>query len=364
MTNILQMAAGPNASNDVAVINNTHSSDEDELTNYESNSTPDLSIGDFGIYTQNFVKLHLLSNNGNQGSHFCVQNVNSGDVFSSKHVKHAKEEIRIEAHILQKLKGRLNIINFHGYFESANVGVIVTEFLAGGDLVERTADPQFTLNEEKCRNYVKQICLGVEYIHAKRILHLDLKPFSVIFATRDGQNDCVKVSDFSLARFLPEKEDSIKIREMVGSLEFMSPEVLECQEATPFTDSYGIGIITFVLVTGGKSPFYGGNRFRTMAKILAGYIDLESATISPEAKDFVRKLLVLDPKERMSAADCLKHNWLGTKSAPVGNLHALETKWMKQVLARRRWQRWFNAVKAMQRMRKISSTSSCKEALK
>ena len=358
MTNIRQLTAGSNAT--VAQVGgNPVSSDEEEGENLKSNSTSDLTIGEFTAYSKNFVKLHLLSNNGVQGSQFCVQDIVSGDVFAAKHTKHTKEEARLEARILQKLRNGPNVVNLYGYFESANVGVIVTEYL-GGDLIERAANPNFILNEGKCRRYVKQICCAVEYVHAKKILHLDLKPFSVFFSSHGIETDVVKLSDFALARFLPEKEESIKIKEMIGSLEFMSPEVLECREATTYTDCYGIGIITFLLVTGGKSPFYGGNRFRTMAKILAGHFDLDSATITPKAKDFVRKLIKLVPTDRMKVSECLKHSWLMEKTEPIENLQTLETKWMKQVLARRRWQRWFNAVKAMQRIRKISNAAANK----
>ena len=60
----------------------------------------------------------------------------------------------------------------------------------------------------------------------------------------------------------------LKVTQMCGSLEFISPEVLECTEATTSTDCWGVGVIAYMLVTGGRSPFYGGNRFRTMGKIL------------------------------------------------------------------------------------------------
>jgi len=62
----------------------------------------------------------------------------------------------------------------------------------------------------------------------------------------------------------------------------------------------------------------------------------------------------------MSAEEALEHPWLTTAddSAKVDVLRTLETGWMKQLLARRRWQRWYNAVRAMQRMRRLSSYAS------
>merc|ERR1712154_274503 len=56
----------------------------------------------------------------------------------------------------------------------------------------------------------------------------------------------------------------------------------------------------------------------------------------------------------MSADECLRHPWL-TNEDETDVLKTLETSWMKQVLARRRWHRWYHAVRAMQRIRKLSA---------
>ena len=53
---------------------------------------------------------------------------------------------------------------------------------------------------------------------------------------------------------------SLKIDSLCGTIEFLSPEMIECTQATTATDCWGIGIIAYMLITGGKSPFYGGNR--------------------------------------------------------------------------------------------------------
>ncbi len=296
-------------------------------------------------------------NNGVFGTLFCVQNVSNGEVFTAKHVRTDLESVRREASILHKVRNEPAVIAFYGLYESPNTSVIVTDFLVGGDLVERTANPDFVLNESKCKAYVRQICQGLEHIHACCVLHLDLKPFSIVFASRD-EDAQLKITDFSLARWLP-PEGELNLTQMCGSLEFISPEVLECTDATPKTDCWGVGVIAYMLITGGKSPFYGGNRFRTMAKILAARFDATDAGmgahISREAKDFIGNLLKFDPDMRMSATECLAHPWLTSDADYVDILQTLETRWMKQVLARRRWQRWYNAVRATQRIRKFSA---------
>ena len=129
-----------------------------------------------------------------------------------------------------------------------------------------------------------------------------------------------------------------------------------------FLDMWSVGAITFLLVSGGVSPFWAGSRYRTMAKTLTCDYNFEQpnfSLLSDSAKDFISKLLVLDPKERMSASTSLSHPWLthfGYETGLSEKEHwmTLETAWMKGILARRRWQRWFHAITAMHRIRKLS----------
>ena len=88
-----------------------------------------------------------------------------------------------------------------------------------------------------------------------------------------------------------------------------------------------LGIIAYMLVTGGKSPFYGGHRFRTIAKILSCQYDLhgpEFNYISREAKDFIQQLLQTQQMHRMNVNQCLKHDWLEGPMADGETMHTLE----------------------------------------
>jgi len=67
----------------------------------------------------------------------------------------------------------------------------------------------------------------------------------------------------------------------------------------------------------------------------------------------VEKLLDVDGPRRLTAASCLEHQWL--TGSYLDTLKQLETTWMRKYLAKRRWQRWFNAVRAMNRMRHLGA---------
>ena len=93
----------------------------------------------------------------------------------------------------------------------------------------------------------------------------------------------------------------------------MSPEVMNVDHASPASDIWGIGVITYQLLSGGISPFFAVNRYRTMSKIKEVDYGLDQAELcktSDEAKDFISRLLLKDPNQRLTATQCLEHQWL------------------------------------------------------
>ena len=66
------------------------------------------------------------------------------------------------------------------YFEGEEQSVLLAEYLQGGELFQRISSKDYELTEAKCRDFFRQILKGVEYIHSKKILHLDLKPQNVV----------------------------------------------------------------------------------------------------------------------------------------------------------------------------------------
>ena len=83
---------------------------------------------------------------------------------------------------------------------------------------------------------------------------LDLKPNNIVFAKAEKENLNIKIIDFGLAKDLAE-EDDIPIS-TCGTPEFTSPEVIECGYASHKSDLWSLGVIVYMLTTGGVSPFY------------------------------------------------------------------------------------------------------------
>ncbi|XP_040568262.1 myosin light chain kinase, smooth muscle [Lepeophtheirus salmonis] len=281
-------------------------------------------------------------------------------VTDSNLMKVSRREARVLLHLTEGRAEylRKHIVNFINYFEGEGQSVILMEYLPGGELFQRISSPSYKLTEAKCRDFVRQILLGVEFIHSSGIIHLDLKPQNVVFTSNNQsspsgsrESDTLKIIDFGLARYL--ESDTIPINRC-GTLEFISPEVLKCIYAGTFSDMWSVGVIIFMMVSGGYSPFWAGDEYKTTRRIKRCQYAFDPTifkSVSTQAKNFIDKLLTESTLERLSATQALKHEWM--TGSYLETLKVLETTWMRKYLARRRWQRWFNAVKAMNRLTRL-----------
>lgn len=315
---------------------------------------------DISEFKENYTKLNVVGSGG-FGSVHLIQNRQTAQLAAAKVLRQPKQLVRAEASVLFKLIKSAFVVKFIALYESAHSeSILVTEYLSGGDLVTRTASDTYDLTEEKCQIFIRQIARGLQFIHNNNIIHLDMKPFNVIFANPEDDND-LRIIDFGISQELKPDESSVPCG-MCGTLEYMSPEVLNCSGASPAADIWGLGVIAYLLVSGGVSPFWATSRYKIMSNILHcdyNFHQPNFALLSSEATDFISKLLVSDPEERYSASDCLKHPWLSHIGLGYGlsekeHWTTLETAWMRGILARRRWQRWYNAIIATHRIRKLS----------
>ena len=117
-------------------------------------------------------------------------------------------------------------------------------------------------------------------------------------------------------------------------------------------------MIIFMLITGGSSPFYSSNKMRMQKRILNGNYNIEDvqhAGVSRNGKDLVRALLVVEQGDRLTGQQCREHNWLGLVEGEhqVSEVRRLETQAMRRWLARRRWNRAVNIIRATIRLSSV-----------
>lgn len=170
----------------------------------------------------------------------------------------------------------------------------------------------------------------------------------------------LKIIDLGLARDLRGK-NQIPIN-LCGTTEYISPEVMRCSYASFASDMWSIGVIFYMMVTGGLSPFWAGNDLRTQRLIVrgiftnGGFNHRSFKQVPKSAVDCISHLLVTKPQSRYTSSDCLKHKWL--TSDFLDALENVDTVALRKYLARRRWQKWFITIKAINRMTQLGLLGS------
>ena len=213
-----------------------------------------------------------------------------------------KRETFNEAVILKKLD-HPNIIKFKEVFiqrkpkEALN---IVTEFADGGDLSQKLGEQKKKpFPESQILDYITQICLALQHLHKKKIIHRDLKCGNV-FLMKSG---IVKLGDFGISKGL--KITGEKAKTLVGTPYYLAPEIINNQPYDSKIDIWALGVLLYELMTF-KMPFNATSLPLLSIKINKGVYSPPSSSYSSEIKDLLKKCLTLDPEKRPSIDDILK----------------------------------------------------------
>ncbi|XP_012585901.1 PREDICTED: myosin light chain kinase 3 [Condylura cristata] len=268
-------------------------------------------------------------------------------------VKSAKdrEDVKNEINIMNQLS-HVNLIQLYDAFENKNSFTLVMEYVDGGELFDRITNEKYHLSELDVVLFTKQICEGVHYLHQHYILHLDLKPENILCVNQTGHQ--IKIIDFGLAKRYKPRE---KLKVNFGTPEFLAPEVVNYEFVSFPTDMWSVGVITYMLLSG-LSPFLGETDAETMNFIVNCSWDFDADTfegLSEEAKDFVSRLLVKEKSCRMSATQCLKHEWLNNLPAKASKskVRLKSQLLLQKYMAQRKWKKHFYVVTAANRLRKF-----------
>ncbi|KAK6275309.1 hypothetical protein POUND7_005018 [Theobroma cacao] len=224
------------------------------------------------------------------------------------------EDVRREVKILKALSGHKHMIKFHDVFEDANNVYIVMELCEGGELLDRILSRGGRYTEGDAKNIIVQILSVVAFCHLQGVVHRDLKPENFLFTTRD-EDAPMKIIDFGLSDFIrPDQRHN----DIVGSAYYVAPEVLHRSYSVE-ADMWSIGVITYILLCGSR-PFWARTEsgiFRSVIRADPNFNDSPWPSVSPEAKDFVKRLLNKDHRKRMTAAQALTHPWLRDENHAV-----------------------------------------------
>ncbi|KAA0045863.1 CDPK-related kinase 5 [Cucumis melo var. makuwa] len=238
----------------------------------------------------------------------------------------AIEDVRREVKILKSLSGHKNLVNFYDAYEDHDNVYIVMELCEGGELLDRILARGGKYTEEDARAVMTQILYVVAFCHLQGVVHRDLKPENFLFTSKD-ENSPLKAIDFGLSDFAKPDE---RLNDIVGSAYYVAPEVLHRSYSTE-ADVWSIGVIAYILLCGSR-PFWARTEsgiFKAVLKADPIFDEPPWPSLSSEAKDFVKRLLVKDPRKRMSAAQALSHPWIKNSMDVKAPLDILIFKLMK-----------------------------------
>eukprot|EP01094_Clydonella_sp_ATCC50884_P024256 TRINITY_DN6029_c0_g1_i2.p1 TRINITY_DN6029_c0_g1~~TRINITY_DN6029_c0_g1_i2.p1 ORF type:complete len:222 (+),score=33.40 TRINITY_DN6029_c0_g1_i2:641-1306(+) len=165
-----------------------------------------------------------------------------------------------------------------------------------------------SFTELEARDIIRQVLSGVAYMHSHSVAHRDLKPENLLVELSTGR---VVISDFGLSK----SYHSDLLSTACGTHGYVAPEIVEGNVVyTNRVDIWAVGVITFLLVYG-RPPFTGTEEQMCINIVRGNFSFPENRALSPLVKDFITRLLMVDPDMRPSAQEALAHEWLNCPEA-------------------------------------------------
>ncbi|XP_026538619.1 serine/threonine-protein kinase 17A [Notechis scutatus] len=206
------------------------------------------------------------------------------------------------------------VINLHEVYETPTEIILVLEYAAGGEIFDQcVAERENAFKEKDVKHLMRQILQGVSFLHQNNIVHLDLKPQNILLTYESPLGE-IRIVDFGLSRIMRNNEE---LREIMGTPEYVAPEILSYEPISTATDMWSIGVLTYVMLTG-VSPFLGNDKqetFLNISQINVNYSE-DFDLVSEPAVDFIKSLLIKKPEKRATAEECLLHSWLAQTDIP------------------------------------------------
>ena len=193
-------------------------------------------------------------------------------------------------------------------FQDKDYIYMIHDLMSGGDLrYWYTQKKIFT--EKECKFLVVCIILALEYLHANKIIHRDLKPENILF----DKNGYIHIADFGIARML-NNEPEEKVIHVSGTPGYMAPETIFKERHSYTSDFFSLGVIMYEMMLK-KRPFIGKNRQEIKEKMSKGQVKIKEPPKgwSPEIVDYINKLLIKNPDERLGSkgfSELKFHPWL------------------------------------------------------
>uniref|UniRef100_A0AAR2IGJ2 non-specific serine/threonine protein kinase n=1 Tax=Pygocentrus nattereri TaxID=42514 RepID=A0AAR2IGJ2_PYGNA len=192
---------------------------------------------------------------------------------------------------------------------------LVTELMKGGELLDRILRQKF-FSEREASAVLYTITKTVDYLHCQGVVHRDLKPSNILYMDDSGNPDSIRICDFGFAKQL--RGDNGLLLTPCYTANFVAPEVLMRQGYDAACDIWSLGVLLYTMLAG-YTPFANGPNDtpeEILLRIGSGKFSLSGGnwdTVSDSSKDLLSHMLHVDPHQRYSAEQVLKHSWIACR---------------------------------------------------
>ncbi|XP_010519961.1 PREDICTED: phosphoenolpyruvate carboxylase kinase 2 [Tarenaya hassleriana] len=220
-----------------------------------------------------------------------------------------RECLETEPKIMALLPPHRNVVRIYDIFETEDSLAIVMELVDPSvTIYDRLISAGRKLSEAETASYARQILSAVAHCHRYGVVHRDVKPDNVLLDLRDG---IVKLCDFGSAVWLS-GEDTETAEGVVGTPYYVAPEVVIGRRYSEKVDVWSVGVVMYTMLAG-EPPFNGETAAEIFEAVVRGNLRFPPRifqSVSPEAKDLMRKMICRDVSRRLSAEEALRHPWL------------------------------------------------------
>ena len=201
-----------------------------------------------------------------------------------------------------------NIVQLHEVYEERAFCYLVMELMEGGELLEFIIEKK-TFTEREARDSIRCVLNALAYMHDKRVAHRDIKPENLLLKDHNDLNS-IKLADFSFAKYVKNKGDC---RTLCGTPGYLAPEMLERYPKYDVKcDVWSVGCLLFLLLCG-YLPFDDEDDEIIFDLTRDGEFEFQPeywSVVSPKAKELVTRMLTVNHRKRVSAANALKSEWM------------------------------------------------------